>query len=41
MGEYSDRVERQRQRLAAEEWARGISQLHVHQQKYQIYLINP
>lgn len=33
MGEYSDRVERQRQRLAAEEWARGISQLHVHQLK--------
>ena len=33
MGEYTDIVERQRQRLAAEEWAKGIREIHVHQLK--------
>ena len=33
MGEYTDIVERQRQRLAAEEWAKGIREIHVYQLK--------
>ncbi len=31
MGQYDDRVERQRILLAAEEWANGIKSLHSHQ----------
>ncbi len=30
MGQYSDRVERQRLLLEAEEWAQGIQSLHAH-----------
>jgi len=30
MGQYSDRVERQRLLLEAEEWAQGVSGLHAH-----------
>ena len=30
MGQYEDRVERQRNLLQAEEWAKGFSCMHVH-----------
>ena len=30
MGQYDDRVERQRIKLEAEEWAKGIKGLHAH-----------
>ena len=30
MGQYSDRVERQRLLLEAEEWAQGVASLHAH-----------
>ena len=30
MGQYSDRVERQRLLLEAEEWAQGVQSLHAH-----------
>ena len=30
MGQYSDRVERQRLLLEAEEWAKGVQSLHAH-----------
>jgi len=30
MGQYSDRVERQRILLEAEEWAKGVSGIHAH-----------
>ena len=30
MGQYDDKVERQRKLIAAEEWARGVSCLHAH-----------
>jgi len=30
MGQYDDRVEKQRNKLAAEEWAKGIKSLHAH-----------
>ena len=31
MGQYDDRVERQRLLLEAEEWAKGISCIQIHQ----------
>ena len=31
MGQYDDRVERQRVLLEAEEWSKGIANIHVHQ----------
>ena len=30
MGQYDDRVERQRILLEAEEWAKGIKSIHIH-----------
>ena len=30
MGQYDDKVERQRKLLAAEEWAQGVSGIHAH-----------
>ena len=30
MTEFSDRVERQRLLLEAEEWAKGVKDLHIH-----------
>ena len=30
MGEFNDRVERQRLLLEAEEWAKGVRSIHVH-----------
>ena len=30
MGQYSDKVERQRLLLEAEEWAKGVSGIHAH-----------
>lgn len=30
MGQYDDRVEKQRNKLEAEEWAKGIKSLHAH-----------
>jgi len=30
MGQYSDKVERQRLLLEAEEWAQGVQSLHAH-----------
>ena len=30
MGQYDDRVERQRIKLEAEEWAKGVKGLHAH-----------
>ena len=30
MGQFDDRVERQRKLIAAEEWSRGIKALHAH-----------
>ena len=30
MGQYSDRVERQRLLLEAEEWAKGVAGIHAH-----------
>lgn len=30
MGQYDNRVERQRMLLEAEEWAKGISGIHIH-----------
>ena len=37
MGQYDDRVERQRLLLAAEEWAEGCSGLHSHRLKSMWY----
>ena len=37
MGQYEDRVERQRIKLEAEEWAKGIRCLHAHQLKSMWY----
>ena len=30
MSQFSDRVERQRTRLAAEKWAKGFKSIHIH-----------
>ena len=30
MGQFDDKVERQRKLIAAEEWSRGIKALHAH-----------
>ena len=30
MGQYADRVDRQRRMLEAEEWAEGIKSIHTH-----------
>ena len=30
MGQFDDRVERQRKLIAAEEWSRGIKSMHAH-----------
>jgi len=30
MGQYDERVEKQRNKLAAEEWAKGVKCLHAH-----------
>jgi len=30
MGQYNDKVERQRMRLEAEDWANGVKALHAH-----------
>lgn len=30
MGQYDDRVERQRQKIAAEEWAKKVKSIHAH-----------
>lgn len=30
MGQYNDKVERQRKLIAAEEWAEGVSGIHAH-----------
>ncbi len=37
MGQYDERVERQRLLLAAEEWANGIKSLHSHRLKSMWY----
>jgi hypothetical protein len=37
MGQYEDRVERQRIRLEAEEWANGVKTVHSHQIKSMWY----
>tara|TARA_X000000368_G_scaffold354583_1_gene296118 strand:+ start:286 stop:558 length:273 start_codon:yes stop_codon:yes gene_type:complete len=37
MGQYEDRVERQRIKLEAEKWAKGIKVLHAHQLKSMWY----
>ena len=37
MGQYEDRVERQRIKLDAEKWAKGVKCLHAHQLKSMWY----
>lgn len=37
MGQYEDRVERQRLRLEAEKWANGVKTVHSHQLKSMWY----
>jgi len=37
MTQYDDRVERQRDRLAAEKWAKGIKSVHIHSLKSMWY----
>ena len=37
MGQYEDRVERQRLRLEAEKWASGVKTVHSHQLKSMWY----
>ena len=37
MGQYEDRVERQRLRLEAEKWANGVKTIHSHQLKSMWY----
>ena len=37
MGQYEDRVERQRLRLEAEKWANGVKTVHSHQIKSMWY----
>ncbi len=37
MTQYDDRVERQRQKLAADKWAKGIKCVHIHQMKSMWY----
>ncbi len=37
MTQYDDRVERQRQKLEADKWAKGIKCVHIHQMKSMWY----
>ena len=37
MGQYEERVERQRIKLEAEKWAKGVKVLHAHQLKSMWY----
>ena len=41
MGQFEDRVQKQRDLLAAEEWADGVAQIHVHRLKSLWYETRP
>ena len=41
MGQFDDRVQRQRELLAAEEWAKGVQHIHVHSLKSMWYETRP
>lgn len=41
MGQYDDRVERQRLLLAAEEWAKGVKSIHAHSLRSMWYDTRP
>jgi len=41
MGQYDDRVERQRLLLAAEEWAKGVKSVHAHSLRSMWYDTRP